>query len=555
MRQIMACTGKVRVQGTNGVFAALRVAGWAALALAIGAPINAAAQLPKIPPPEDESRAGLCNPLNICGDPGCSIVTKCAALCFGNPACAPQCGGSSCNVTCNPGPCGAGCSTRCNLALCPSNAICDPSCGGSPCNPSCEPGPCGAGCSTRCNAVLCLSNSLCDPSCGGDPCSIPCSPCDLSCPGACDSILCPGNLPDCVYGLLQVAESGVQSTIARAQQARDRAGEVVASAGEIRTHMQEGLQALTGQILSAITDAVEEAQNTIQRELDGVSDFLADGGPAEPFRQDLIMLLQKIEVIMNALYDMAGLDMKFSLARPIGLIESLPRGALFPLYRFMAAGSNFFESGIVQRLNEMADALTVLRDLLAEADEARFPDPFQECLDAESDDRYCHELLLREAYGGTCRLFLGDPPNADRVSVVKAASSVVTAVASGLKLVGKGLIAIGETGLPASEKKIGIHGYVGVHLTNNRPKQIGSFLDGVADAALFAPKYISARLKHCQAMYAANELYRNEVRLAIGRERAALKAGQIAVRDEAIAKNEEVIVRKQQEIEDALRGE
>lgn len=380
-----------------------------------------------------------------------------------------------------------------------------------------------------------------------DPATVDDAPSDAEAAATAGSIL------DLIWDLLNSVEGLVQSAIARAGEARDRALEARDSVNEIRDRVRQGAEALTGQVLSTLSDAVQEVQNTIQQELDGVGDFLADGGPAEPFRQDLIMLLQKIEIIMNALYDIAGLDMKFSLARPIGIIENLPRPILFPLHRFLATGSNFFDSGIVQRLDELADSLSLMRDLVVEGDDSRGPDPYTLCLDAETDDRFCNEILLREAYGATCRLFLGDPPNTERISVVKTVSGVVTTSATGLKLIAKGLIAIGATGLADAEKKIGIHGYIGIHLKNNFPKQLGSFLDGVADATLHVPSYVSSKLKHCQAMYVQNELYRRGVALMIEQEKAAVQTDAVLANQELVLDNQKEILLRQDAILEVLR--
>jgi len=115
----------------------------------------------------------------------------------GNALCDPLCGGSTCNLGCNPGLCGPGCGdecdsilcrdNHCNPQVCPAQAQCDGTCaGGNYCNP---------GCSTECDHDLCYGNWLCNPVCGGYPCALGCDPgpCGPGCNTECDSFICRDN--------------------------------------------------------------------------------------------------------------------------------------------------------------------------------------------------------------------------------------------------------------------------------------------------------------------------------------------------------------------------
>ena len=133
------------------------------------------------------------------------------------------------------------------------------------------------------------------------------------------------------------------------REARNEARDSANSAREIRDRVRNATGAFSSQMQDAIQEAVEDVGRELTEELDGRDEFLASG--VEPFRQDLVTLLQNTESIQNALSSIAGgpADL-LSLDRLIGIVEGLSGRALFPLYRVLASDSGILNSGIAQKL-------------------------------------------------------------------------------------------------------------------------------------------------------------------------------------------------------------
>lgn len=447
--------------------------------------------------------AGICNPLNICGDPDCSTAAKCSAGCFGNPVCASQCGGSRCNVGCNPGvcgsgcpeecnavtcpqnicttacgdpsckvvcgggPCNAGCPNQCDPVLCPANALCLSICGGSSCNVGCS--PCEAGCPEACNPVVCPANALCVPSCGGSPCNVGCNPgaCGAGCPTECDPVLCPQNILDCIWALLNDVEDRVNTTVATVTEA-------AGAADEVRDGVRDGVVALTDQLRTAIDGALADVQRIVENEL-GSAEYAAftDGANScspvtcEPFRQELLLLLDNFESSTNGLFQVAALEqLQLDLGRMRGVIELLPGRILFPLYRVLKMDNGDLLGSLSDLLAELNADLEPLGDIFA-TDNQKTP---------------------------ICTVMTSAPLVFKAIIIRKKARAIA------LKVLAKIFDALGETSASADA---GVHGYVHITYQENIPQKLAAILKALSDSEFAIAGAVKDKLEFCLNLKAA----------------------------------------------------
>ena len=143
-------------------------------------------------------------------------------------------------------------------------------------------------------------------------------------------------------------------------------------------------------------------------------------------------------------------------------ISIAPGPVLFPLS--VAFRSDGLFSGLTTRLRDLPDSLERVRD--------GFDDQPSKC-----------EII-----------------NSNRESFQNAATKVaVTGIA--IKIIGKGLLAKGETNMMA-KKKVAIHGYAGVIVEDNKKKKIGNILDGVAGALSMSAASLNRTIFQCEILEA-----------------------------------------------------
>ncbi len=246
----------------------------------------------------------------------------------------------------------------------------------------------------------------------------------------------------------------------RAIEARDRAKEARDSADETRDRVREGVATLTDQIRDMISEAVEDVQRLVAEEIDGRDEFLGQSGCStelcEPFRQDMVTLLDNIQSITNCLFVITELDqVNIDLTREIGIVQDLPGRALFPLYRVLSKESNMFESGLLPKLNTLALDLIELKEFVV--DTACTP---------VWDDTNRATLVVRSA----------------------------TLSASTLQLIGKTMVSIGETEFFGDA---GIHGYAHINVKLNSLKKWGGRLVGLADTVIPVVQFAGRKVDYC----------------------------------------------------------
>lgn len=289
---------------------------------------------------------------------------------------------------------------------------------------------------------------------------------------------------DDIFDLTTAARDRATQARDRAIEARDRATEARNSANEIRDNVRQGVAALSVQVRTLISEAVEDLQGIVDDELEGREAFIADGGCSlavcEPFRENLVMLLQNIQALVNTILEIVEMnELRLDFDREIDLINLLPGRVLFPLHRIFAVDTNLLGdtrgSGLVTRLSDTVDKLQVLKEAL----EDRF------C--GKEPDGEPKSLLEKEVRKCACVLNNADP-------VENAAKSVkLTGLA--LKLIGKRLSAKGET--TAGGINPGVHGYINLTIKDNKKKAWAETLDGLSEALSKIAEGADDKLRDC----------------------------------------------------------
>lgn len=264
----------------------------------------------------------------------------------------------------------------------------------------------------------------------------------------------------------------------RAAQARDNAAAARDTAIEMRDTMRSGLDSLTDQMNTAIANAVTELQQQVQDEYAGLDAFVS-GGEAEPFRQNLLRLINDTSLLLGTLYDTAGLEHSRVNFEPLtNVLSALPANSLYPLYRTMAVDSDLFHAGGF--VDQMEEAITDLQSV-----GVVFVEP-----DCEEDGPVLDQEIC------DCGNILPVLPQ------LKRASSNLRRAAAGLKLVGKALEAFGETHL---HRKAGVWGWVGISIEENRRKKVGLFLESAGESIQTINEFVHSRIQHCALIAIADE--------------------------------------------------
>jgi hypothetical protein len=334
-------------------------------------------------------------------------------------------------------------------------------------------------------------------------------------------------------------ESEITEILDKVTTARDRAI-------EIANRVRSGVNELTSEIRDRIDEGVADLKRDFDDEIDGRDAFLGAGGdclgasPCARFRSDIVDLLGNIEMLANTMFGLTPTGADLEYQRTIDQIQAVPGRALYPLYRTLAEENHLFTSDFVGSLGDLADDLRVLQQGL-EAPAA--PSPGAEA-----------------AMPGSCRQILDNAEAFDR------SAFGVTAVAGAVKLVGKLMIAAGETSV---DSQAGLHGYVHVALKNNRLKKVGTALDGMADMALAYSSYATNKLRYCTVLEGREEtrellsggdgvieILKGTDGLPDPDQLDRILAGQAetAVRQEEILRRQEEILRRQEEILAAIEN-
>lgn len=312
-----------------------------------------------------------------------------------------------------------------------------------------------------------------------------------------------GGLLQNIYDMAQTATNRATTARDRAAVARDNAIAARDSADEIRDNVRNGVIMLTGQMRDLITEMVDDIQDRIDEEMAGRDAFIADGGCSvavcEPFRQDLIALMQNLEDIGNAMVAMTELDgLTLDFSREISVVQAAPGRLLFPLYR-AASATGMLDGGLVDQLGDAAASLLILQEILEEpADDMR----------GGGEPLSTDPILAAELE--SCRSVLAEPlsgefgPNGPIRS--RAAMRTVITVAHGLKVTGTVMKAFGERA--KDDFEIQIHGYVGIKFTKSPIKKWGGVLAGIGNVLGPVTAAAHTKIRHCVMIYEHDQVLR-----------------------------------------------
>lgn len=285
----------------------------------------------------------------------------------------------------------------------------------------------------------------------------------------------------------QWSNGEIDQVKADVEDAKREAGTAATNAVELATDARTRFQMVTPDMRGMIDDAIAEVQRTIQEVNEGRAAFLgndcAPGSPCHTFRADLLSLIDDIETLHGAMAETTSVDTRLDFSRMRAILANLPGRPLYPIYRSLVEELGVFESGFPQALRDLAADLPALRAGIDVAGASSVSGPSGVTTNSLADRATCDSILADDDFERKARSVLG-------------AAGIV-------KLIGKGLVAIGET---TATGTAGADGYVQVTLKNNWRKSIGSFLDGGGDFGLSFAGWAHAKLRYCRLLDGQHEL-------------------------------------------------
>lgn len=258
--------------------------------------------------------------------------------------------------------------------------------------------------------------------------------------------------------------SVVQQARDRATQARDRATQARDGVTAVRTRIDTAVATFSTTIQSFVNESVEDLTREINAELQGRAAFVNNAAECSQFRGRIVQMLTEVEATSNAILRTSpcvqGLQVDFS--REITLVQELPCRLLYPLYRLLDIELHLFDSDLLDCLRQAANDLTLAAEFFAE-----------DLQSAGTDD------MVLDARGLLNSQMAKNAWTLERVTRLQKAASSLSGLSIVLKIIGKGLVAGGETQFNGEAQ---IHGYVGGSIQNNRKKKFGEAMVGISDA-------------------------------------------------------------------------
>jgi len=239
--------------------------------------------------------------------------------------------------------------------------------------------------------------------------------------------------------------------------------------------IRAGLGALAGDMREEILGSLSDAEGQIA---EIKADRVAFAANAPQFKTDLINFLQALQDLGAAVIQYTGISVSMDFQTEKNLINVLPDQALAPLYRVIGGGGVDLGVLVTRLQNATADIQTLT-------------DANREVTAAASGPAPAVVAPV-SIVPASCAKMLADPVG------IAFKASTVSEVGGAIKLVGKGLIAAGYTGV--SGKPIQIHGYVGIELVNDRRKKWGQRLDGLGDLLLAVSGVFTNKVRYCTIM-------------------------------------------------------
>jgi len=304
-----------------------------------------------------------------------------------------------------------------------------------------------------------------------------------------------------ILNLTQTTTSRITTARNRATTARDNATQARDSAQEVRDNIQDAVALMTQQLRDLVNESADDVQDAVTAFTAGRDAFIADGGcsqaTCQPFRADLVGMLQDLQSISNSVLAIAELQgVAVDFTQEIDLVQNAPGRVLFPLYTAMSASN--LGPALLGDLSDAANALLKVRQLMAEPqdDGARGTSPLSA------------DPIIADALAG-CRTVLTDAltQQIGPGGPIQARQALrdVANVAVRIRLAGALFEAFGENWL--DEFPVGVHGYVGVKIKSNFPRKLGLGLAGVGDILASSASSVSTKTHYCIALYEQEQLW------------------------------------------------
>lgn len=244
---------------------------------------------------------------------------------------------------------------------------------------------------------------------------------------------------------------------------------------------------LDADALAFLKQAREEIRVSFAEQAAGLDTFLGQGdcdadSPCHRFKLSVVALFKELQMMTQTLLHLnpsASLDLTLNVETFAALIEAAPGKAIYPLYVALTSSSNLFESDLVEYFELVRESLDILRA-------------------GTVVDGGASGLTLVESVGviptedlpDRCPVIM-EVINPDRFQI---AQRVVFGMAVFSKAVAKLLMA---RGLTYFDSDLGLHGYIGVTISNNRRQKIGLVIDGVSDSLFLIAAHANAMLRYC----------------------------------------------------------
>ena len=215
-------------------------------------------------------------------------------------------------------------------------------------------------------------------------------------------------------------------------------------------------------VRSTLEEAAKQIKITISDNRPS-GDFVSGcSGECGLFRDNMIQLIRDVSDTSNTLRNIGEPVVQNNVNYDIAItaINKAPGPVLYPLY--VAFDKSGLFSGLTERMARLPEALEMARDGF------------------ENKESKCSKI---------------DPNRGSYRSAV----STLSATSIALTLVGKGLLAKGETNMMA-KKKVGIHGYAGVIVEDNKKKKIGNIFEGVAKTLSIAGAKLDRTIYQCEIL-------------------------------------------------------
>jgi hypothetical protein len=250
--------------------------------------------------------------------------------------------------------------------------------------------------------------------------------------------------------LLESISDTVDAVKAKVTDIQTKVNGIKSDVSDSAEQLAAGLQTLSKDVRDEISASLGEINEGIQ---DLKAERAAFNANAGVFKGDLIGMLSNLESLSGEISRYTGLPVTYEFATERALIGGLPDRAMAPMYASLAG--------------ENAAAFTSFVGDLSAA------------------TGFIHQLNQLT----TCPAMVADP---DRI---EEAASAVRKLGGATKLVGKGLMALGATGV--SGKPVQVGGFAGVLIESNRKKKWGERLDGISELMMHMASLAQERLLYC----------------------------------------------------------